>query len=212
MTTSTAQEGSRNTGQTRNVEMDRLREQRLCLHCREKWQYGHKCKNKGQVATAEGIESNENIPEIVIDELPAEDTITKEAEISLNAVVGGEGLNTIKLPRVLHNKDIIVLVDSGSTHSFLDPALALNLNLPLEEALALTVTIANGDKMACNKICRQLIWLMQGEELQKDFRMLRLGGCDMVLGMDWIDSYAPIELHTRPPSISFHKEGKRVNL
>lgn len=34
----------------------------------------------------------------------------------------------------------------------------------------------------------------------------------MVLGMDWIDSYAPIELHTRPPSISIHKEGKRVNL
>lgn len=42
--------------------------------------------------------------------------------------------------------------------------------------------------------------------------MLRLGGCDVVLGMDWIDMYAPIELHTRPLSISFHKEGKRVNL
>lgn len=32
----------------------------------------------------------------------------------------------------------------------------------------------------------------------------------MVLGMDWIDHYAPIELHTKTPSITFHKDEKKV--
>lgn len=42
--------------------------------------------------------------------------------------------------------------------------------------------------------------------------MTKLGGCDMLLGMDWIDLYALIELYTRHPSISFHNEGKKVTL
>lgn len=46
----------------------------------------------------------------------------------------------------------------------------------------------------------------------KDFRLLRLGGCVMMLGIDWVDQFAPIQLHTRPPRIFFHKEGKKVFL
>lgn len=34
----------------------------------------------------------------------------------------------------------------------------------------------------------------------------------MVLGIDWIDTYAPIQLHTRTPGISFHKDRKKIML
>lgn len=34
----------------------------------------------------------------------------------------------------------------------------------------------------------------------------------MVLGMDWVDQFAPIQLHTIPLGISFYKEGKKVFL
>lgn len=30
--------------------------------------------------------------------------------------------------------------------------------------------------------------------------------------MDWVDQFAPIQLHTRPLGISFHKEGRKLFL
>lgn len=76
----------------------------------------------------------------------------------------------------------------------------------------LLVTIVNGGQLSCDQVCKGFQWEIQGERFENDCRMLKLGGRDVVLGMDWIDMYAPIELHTRPLSISFHKEGKKVNL
>lgn len=133
-------------------------------------------------------------------------------KMSLNVVVGGEGLNTIKLPGLIQKQKIIVLIDSGSTHSFVDPMLVHQLKLPTEAAPNLTVTVANGEKLSCDQVCKGLQWEIHGEIFEKDCRMLKLGGCDIVLGMDWIDIHAPIQLHTRPLSASFHKEGKRVIL
>jgi len=59
-------------------------------------------------------------------------------------------------------------------------------------------------------VCQGLKWQIHNDNFVKDFRLLRLGGCDMVLGMDWVDQFAPIQLHTRPLGISFHKDGKKV--
>lgn len=157
----------------------------------------------------EEVQEN-NVEEI--DENNSAEEAQAEVEVSLNAVVGGEGLNTVKLPGWINKKGIVVLVDSGSTHSFVDPMIIHQLNLPTETTSTLNVTVANGEQLQCDQICRNLQWEIQGEKFMKDCRVLKLGGCDIVLGMDWIDLYAPIELHTRPLSISFHKEGKKVNL
>ncbi|XP_031104476.1 uncharacterized protein LOC116007955 [Ipomoea triloba] len=136
----------------------------------------------------------------------------EQAEISLYAMMGGEGLNTIKLLGAIGRQQLVILVDSGSTHSFLDPKLLTQLRIESERAHPLRVTVANGEQLICDSICKGMKWQVQEEWFEKDFRLLRLGGCDMVLGMDWIDQFAPIQLHTRPPGISFHKEGKRVLL
>lgn len=54
-------EGTRPVNVSKNAEMDKLREQRLCFHCREKWQYGQKCKPRATVAIIEECEGeNEN--------------------------------------------------------------------------------------------------------------------------------------------------------
>lgn len=111
-------EGNRAANPSRNTEMERLRKQRLCFHCREKWQYGHKCKPRGNVAMVEECEE-EKENSVVIEEEASPDEKGEGAEVSLNAVVGGEQLNTIKLPGLIKNREIMVLIDSGSTHSLL---------------------------------------------------------------------------------------------
>lgn len=45
-----------------------------------------------------------------------------------------------------------------------------------------------------------------------DLNVLGVGGSDIVLGMDWLDSVTPILLHTCPRSISFFRGKKFVAL
>ncbi|XP_019200240.1 PREDICTED: uncharacterized protein LOC109193863 [Ipomoea nil] len=167
---------------------------------------GHKCKG----STLHNVEENEF--QDANDELATEEPGEEPAEVSLYAMMGGEGLNTIKLLGAIQRQPIVILVDSGSTHSFLDPKLLTQLRMESEKAQVLSVTVANGEQLWCDAICRRLSWQMQGEMFMKDFRLLKLGGCNMVLGMDWIDQYAPIQLHTRPLGLSFYKDGKKLLL
>lgn len=38
----------------------------------------------------------------------------------------------------------------------------------------------------CRVVCRNFVWKMQGYEFNTDVFLLRLGGCDMVLGVKWL--------------------------
>ncbi|XP_019181671.1 PREDICTED: uncharacterized protein LOC109176731 [Ipomoea nil] len=201
--------------QLSQAELEKLKEQKLCFYCREKWQHGHKCRPKtfnvmtdieeGQVEQ-EGNEEEPSSPE-----LNREDG-ERLAEVSLLAMLGGEGLSTIKLLGKVGKKKLIILVDTGSTHSFLDPVVIQSLKTVTYKTNPLYVTVANGQTIMCEEACSELSWTMQGEEFQRDFRLLRMGGCDMVLGIDWLDQFSPIQLHTRPLGISFIKGGKEITL
>ncbi|XP_019171199.1 PREDICTED: uncharacterized protein LOC109166765 [Ipomoea nil] len=184
-----------------------LREQRRCFKCFESWKPGHKCKGP----TFHLIEEDEGYDQDYVEQAEPE-TNKEEAEVSLCAMVVGEGMHTIKLLGFVQRQKILILVDSGSTHSFLDPKLLSQLRKDPVKASPLTVTIANGEQVRSDSVCLGLNWEVQGEEFTKDFRLLNLRGCDMVLGMDWIDLYALIQLHTRPPSLSFHKDERKIIL
>ncbi|XP_019177711.1 PREDICTED: uncharacterized protein LOC109172915 [Ipomoea nil] len=194
---------------------DQLREQNRCYRCFDPWSPGHKCKSP-TFNIIEGVESQEIEEESMGNQMEENETgiilEDEEVEVTLNAVIGGESMNTIKLLGLIGKQIVVILVDSGSTHSFVDPKVLDQRGIITERAENLKVTVANGETMMCDSVCKGLEWQVQKEQFKKDLRVLKLGGCDIVLGMDWIDTYAPIQLHTRPPGISFHKEGKRILL
>lgn len=82
----------------------------------------------------------------------------EEAEVSLCALVGGEGLNTIKLLGLIQKHPIVILVDSGSTHSFLDPKWLDQLRKEPEKVQPLLVTVANGETVVSDSVCQGLSW------------------------------------------------------
>lgn len=108
------------------------------------------------------------------------ETEEKEAEVTLCVVIGGEGINIIKLIGSINKQPIIVLVDSGGTHSFLDPKFLSYMKITPRQTKPLIVTVANGDKVTCDSMCQGLKWQVQNEVFERDFRLLRFGGCDMV--------------------------------
>lgn len=60
--------------------------------------------------------------------------------------------------------------------------------------------------MQYDEVCSDFSRKIQGDEFIKDCRLLSMGGCDMILGMDWIDQFSPVQLHTRLLNIGFEKE------
>ncbi|XP_075077224.1 uncharacterized protein LOC142163967 [Nicotiana tabacum] len=74
------------------------------------------------------------------------------------------------------------------------------------------VVVANGQVMYSDTICLNFQWTMQGELFSFHMRLLKVGGCDLVLGMDWIDQVAKILINTKPNRVSFRKDGNIVTL
>jgi len=54
------------------------------------------------------------------------------------------------------------------------------------------VTVTNGNKVMSNLACAGFSWEMYGEQFEVDIRLLRLGGCDIVLGVDWRKNVSPM--------------------
>ncbi|XP_059292482.1 uncharacterized protein LOC132045931 [Lycium ferocissimum] len=198
--------------------LETLRTQGLCYKCHEKYFPGHQCKPK----TLHAMEGVEGEPEPEVEEFvdvpeTLEEPVEEQAEISINVILGLSNTSsphkTIKIMGFVKKIPIIVLIDTGSTHSFVDPIMLKKLNKQAQFlSKTMKIVVANGQILTCDKICTGFNWKMQEEGFIFDIRVLKIGGCDMVLGMDWIDMIAPIILNTRPFSLSFLKEGKMITL
>ena len=102
----------------------------------------------------------------------------------------------------------MILIDSGSTHSFLDESMARRLKCPLIPTQPLIVTVANGNKVMSKSACAGFCWDIQGADL----RLLKLGGCDVVLGVDWMKNVSPIYFDFNKMEETFEKEGRKMTL
>jgi hypothetical protein len=99
---------------------------------------------------------------------------------------------TMRLMGKIGGQQVVILIDTGSTHSFVDQHRAKRIHLPVEERNQLSVMVANGEKVPCPGCCVAVIFSLQGQEFQANLHLLTLGGCDMVLGVDWLSTLGPI--------------------
>ncbi|CAH9098317.1 unnamed protein product [Cuscuta europaea] len=179
---------------TGEEEWLRVKDLRLCSCCKRKCHSGRNCRRALNVTT--GLEETE-----------------REEEEAEEVTRGGVGVETIKLLGQVENKDIVIMIDSGSTHSFLDPKIVKDMaTVECVKSPPLKVTVANGNEFSCDLVCPKFEWTVQGETFVKEMRLVRMGGYDMVLGMDWIHQFTPVMLSTRPPSVTFRKEGRLIEL
>ena len=84
------------------------------------------------------------------------------------------------------------LIDSGSTHNFLDAAELLTLNLPLDTSQMLEVKVVDGNTIKTLGVCHGVTIIIQGSTFVVDFNVLHLGGCAVVLGTQWLSTLGAI--------------------
>lgn len=104
------------------------------------------------------------------------------SEISLHAIAGTLAPQTMKIKESLKYMSMVVLIDSSSTHNFLDYSLAMKSGLLIHEEEKIEVMVANGDKLTCKGRSFNMKLSLQKELVVADFFLLPLGGCDIVLG------------------------------
>jgi hypothetical protein len=115
--------------------------------------------------------------------------------VSEAAVGGVEGPRTFKLQGVIQELEILILLDSGSSHSFLSSWVASQLKGVTAISHPLQVKVANGNLLQASTELRQATWSVQGYQFQSDLKMLDLQNFDMVLGMDWLDMHSLVKIH-----------------
>jgi len=170
------------TKSIKNQDFEERRLKGLCFWCDDKFVPGHRCRNKRLYSLNVTEEEDEVITE---EKLTDNDALTRELSphISLDALEGTVGLNTMKVSSRLDRTTVSILIDSGSTHNFLNAEMALKLQLKLITIKPMMVQAANGDRMICKSLCKNLNWKMQGISFVADVFIIDLSNCEMVLGI-----------------------------
>ncbi|KAL5709495.1 hypothetical protein ACHQM5_020179 [Ranunculus cassubicifolius] len=189
-------------------EMQARREKGLCFNCDEVYVLGHKCKSK-QLCLM--IDDEEEVTTPVISGSEALTTL-EEVAISLQALSGSNSFQTLQLQGKVKKQTITMLIDSGSTHNFLDAATAKQLGCVGRVTHPHLVSVAGGGKLQCDSMCPDFQWEIQGMQFSSDVRILPLGGCDLVLGVQWLQSIGPVVMDFRKLQMSFSYQGRQLVL
>ena len=172
------------------------RAQGLCLKCVQKWSHGHKCPPI--VSLHALVDVWQFLSEGDSDHHASEDEDQDSGDelmaISVQALQGTEGSQTIRFWGFLAGKEVFMLVDSGSSHYFIDQHTTDRiwgwqaLNQPVK------VRVANGSEILCTHELPNTTWGLQGHTFQSSFKIISLGCYDIILGMDWLSQYSPMHV------------------
>ncbi|XP_010513588.1 PREDICTED: uncharacterized protein LOC104789613 [Camelina sativa] len=106
-------------------------------------------------------------------------------QVSISAVAGITDYRTLKVRGVHKKKVLFVLLDTGSTHNFMDPRTAKQLGITVQTAGISRVAVADGSRLNVQGKVSDFKWEFQGTTFQDKFMLIPLGGCDVVLGVQW---------------------------
>lgn len=146
------------------TEMQDRRTHGLCFNCDERFVPRHRCK---KLFVIEGVYIEEEIKGEEPDD--TDEWGGEEPIISLQALTGTPNQQTMHVRGYLGTIRVMVLMDSGSTHNFLNPQVAEKLGLKPTYIRRMQVTIANGEKINCTGMCAGVSLWLQGEPFSIDF-------------------------------------------
>ena len=190
------------------AEMAERRKQGLCYYCDEKYSLGHKCKEpKFFQIDATDYSSTEEDPPLEEHEAPEEDdqkeNVSDEPVISLHALAGISSPQTLKIRGFLKHRPVVVLIDSGSTHNFIHQKVIEAVHCFVRVVSNFQVQIADGGTIKCEGRCENVKLQMGDYQLKTHMFSIHMGGCDIVLGAEWLCTLGPITMDFQELYMSF---------
>jgi hypothetical protein len=185
----------------------------LCQYCAEKYFRGHKCAPTVQLQVVQELW---DMLQSEVDTADATELSEPEAELnyllSQDAVTIGGTSKSLKCVASIQGTEVLVLVDSGSSHSFVNVKLLPLLSGVSELASPVTVQVANGQVVRCVQVFNQIAWSIQEVQFVSNFKVLPLPYYDVILGMDWLELHSPMHVDWLNKWMTITIAGKQVQL
>ena len=196
------------------AQMEERKKKELCYNCDDKWAPGHKCK-QATLFLLEGVEvtsdSSCNEQFVKIDNggcMERRQDEEAKPEITLFSLVGSTTPGTMRVKGKVNSVSLVILVDSRSTHNFIDLAVIYVHRIPVDKSQILEVKVANGDIIKTQGLCKDVPVCLQGQVFLVQLHVLPLGGCDLVFGTQWLSTLGVINWDFKNLSIGFNYGGQ----
>lgn len=191
----------------------------LCFKCGEKWGQDHTCPATVQLHVVEELFEMMGADASGLNDVCTDATQELETLCTISVHdLSEKASNTEGAPSVLQlsgwiqDHPVIMLVDSGSTASF------INLKLqPLMQNVSALLTpvkvkVADDRRLKCIEEIRSCSWSSQGHVFSTDFKFLQLGAFDVILGQDWLYKHSPMYIDWPTKHLEICDNGKPVFL
>ena len=173
------------------------RAQGLCIRCGAKWSRDHRCAQVVQLHALEEVLAIFSDEEAPADPMQVDDAELAVIQVSLSAtaISGKPAPRTMCFEGQLGELPIHILLDSGSTHSFVSSTVAAKCSGVQTLYPSLRVQVANGQQVVCSQHLPDAQWAIQGVQFHSDLKVLPLSSYDLILGMDWLSIHSPMNVH-----------------
>ena len=192
-------------------------ERGLCFNCDERYHRGHRCASRVFLLITEeedppsvNIDPNNPQPNTIPD--PPEVTDPYPAHISLHSLSDHHAPETLRFEGVIHAHPLVLLVDGGSTHNFVQQQLVSRLGLPCRSTPPLRVMVGNGHHLECTTICEVVPISIQNIKFLVDLYVLPIAGANIVLGVQWLKTLGPLLTDYNSLSMQFFYQHRLVQL
>jgi hypothetical protein len=115
--------------------------------------------------------------------------------LSEAAVMGVESPKSLRFLGHIKGHDILILVDSESSHSFLSNVVVGQLSGRSSLPKPLSVQVANGTPIVYQTQFQNAEWVVQGCKFSSDLKVIPLQHFDMIVGFDWLEQFSPMRVH-----------------
>jgi hypothetical protein len=137
----------------------------------------------------------------------AEDSEQLFLALSKEATSGCEGPRTMRLQGSIMGVPVMLLVDSGSSHTFINQSLLPYLNHLQTQTIDVQVQVASGEVLHCDRILKHVSWAVNDCTFTTDMKVLPLGHFDVILGMDWLEVFSPMQVHWKHKWLALPYQG-----
>ena len=204
----------------RNLSYQELMDRRakgLCFKCGQNYSPMHRCPEK-ELKLLVLEEDEEEIPENKegIEENKGNirewEMVCHVVELNELKTHGKTCCRTMKLEGYLQGVPILFLIDSGASHNYITRELVTLLNLSVLETKQYVVSLGDGSKRISQGRCEGMIIKVGQEVLKLDAYILELGGIDIILGMEWLETLGEVKTDWRKKTMSYEQGGKFITL
>ncbi|XP_059281037.1 uncharacterized protein LOC132034680 [Lycium ferocissimum] len=104
------------------------------------------------------------------------------------------------------------LIDSEATHSFIDMNTVKETGYCSSSCSPVRETVADGNYVMTSSQCKEFSWKMQGRPFRENLLIIPLGGCDIVLGNDWMKKHNPTKFDHERNCITIGRKNNKLVL